>query len=230
MVICFPRTYHLFSSKKTDADDIVLSKEASRSILESEVVIQEKIDGNCIGFSFNPEGSPVIQSRRETIDTAVNPFFKKVREFYNLHQNDIFDICLGRYVLFGEWAYWRHSVKYDALPSFFMAHDLFDKEEQRFVSVSVLEDKVSGKGIAVNHPIFRGVVGCVDQLKGLIGESQFGSKQMEGLYIRRDYGRWNANRYKFVSHEFLKKVVVHWREKDLVANRSLADVECNWSY
>ncbi len=50
-----------------------------------------------------------------------------------------------QYVLFGEWLWCAHGVKYDALPSYFLAFDMFHIPTRRFLSYDSMCRLLQGK-------------------------------------------------------------------------------------
>ena len=56
-------------------------------------------------------------------------------------------------MLFGEWCSLVHSVKYDLLPDLFTAFDIFDRQEQRYVSAERRNAMLDPTGIRVVRPV-----------------------------------------------------------------------------
>ncbi len=226
-IIQFPRTKYLYNSNITDSDDVILSEKESIDLFSLVMNVQEKIDGNCVGFSCI-DGKLLVQNKNDKID-PVDVFFKKVYDFKHMHEQSIREICGDRYVLFGEWMFWKHTVNYTDLPSYFIANDIFDKKEGKFLSCNMVENKLEGTGIVYNAPIFSGKLESFDQLEQLICKSQYGFQLMEGLYLRFDDSSYNCARAKYVTKIFKESINEHWRKKDLVPNISRNPIEKFWS-
>lgn len=112
-----------------------------------------------------------------------------------------------RYVLFGEWLWCQHAVHYARLPSFFLAFDLFDIAQRRFLSydrmVQVLDGRIpvvpllwtSSSPSASSRSKF-------EELKKFVGQdmakrtSAHGTEAMEGVYVRIEQAGWVKERFK----------------------------------
>ena len=44
------------------------------------------------------------------------------------------NIGAGRNILYGEWVYAKHSIHYTALPGYFIAFDIWDKQTKTFMA------------------------------------------------------------------------------------------------
>lgn len=225
----FPRTPHFTFSHKTDRDDLVLSPEASEKMFSLEVIVQEKTDGANIGLSFDREASLRIQNRGEYVDPK-NSLFKKLGDFVKLHESQLFDVCEGdKKILFGEWLYYQHSVSYGNLPSFFLAHDIYDTETGLFLPTSAVHRALNNTGIVTTPTIFKGKLNEPDDIIKLVGKSQFGEHKMEGVYVRIDGPHTNILRAKYVNPEFRRDIDEHWRNKNLRTNHAVDPTEALWT-
>jgi hypothetical protein len=135
-----------------------------------------------------------------------------------------------RLILFGEWMYARHSLHYRRLPHYFFEFDLYDKQRQVFLDLASRLEKLEGTGILTVPVIHRGRA-TADQLRGMIGPSQFDSQfenpltgradnLMEGLYLRTEAAGCVTGRAKLVRQEFIEKAgqSEHWQHQPVVAN------------
>lgn len=145
MFIKYPRTEHLQGSKFLDLD----SNFASDKNLEGysfdklstndNVIIEEKMDGIGLGFGFD-NGYVYIQHRghiyyQSEINAYNAPYY--IKDFFQwlLQYEELFySILEERYVLFGEWLKYKHTVFYNVLPSYFMEYDIYDKNHDYFLS------------------------------------------------------------------------------------------------
>ena len=126
-------------------------------------------------------------------------------------------------VLFGEWCYARHSIHYTRLPDFFLVFDVFEKDQQRFMS-SARCDEIAGRLKLATVPKVSTGVFSLEQVPQLIGKSSLYDGPMEGIYLRQENTSWLAQRAKVVRAEFVQQIGEHWSKLPIVPNR-LAQVE-----
>lgn len=111
----YPRTWHLPWSDSATADDRMLSYETVQTWLGREVVITEKMDGECTTM-YN-DG---IHAR--SIDYEGHPSRSYVK---GIHSRIAHDIPAG-WRICGENLYAKHSIAYDDLPGYFMVFSVWD--------------------------------------------------------------------------------------------------------
>src|SRR6202012_2887914 len=108
--------------------------------------------------------------------------FDLFKRWANHHQNALWDVLGARYVMYGEWLYARHTIRYDRLPHYFLEFDLLDRETGEFLSTerrrSIL---VASPGVSV--PVLAS--GTIRSFGKFLGLSLCASSEMmEGLYIK----------------------------------------------
>jgi hypothetical protein len=133
----FPRTKHLISWSKAGKDDQFAGVDIVKEIFQQRVLIEEKVDGTNIGISIK-NGIPMIRNRSKQIHLSEkgrgtfqlspvwNYCYSNIEKLQNITED-------GKYILFGEWLYVRHTIPYDSLPSYFISYALFDRSCQKFV-------------------------------------------------------------------------------------------------
>lgn len=142
MFIKYPRTEHLKGSKFLDLGlDFVHFKNKEQiefTSLADTIIVEEKMDGIGLGIGFN-NGVAYLQHRGH-IYTLLDhnlPFYLKNFVIWFLQYEELFYSLLEeKYVLFGEWLEYTHTVFYDHLPSYFMEYDLYDKDNHIFLSTN----------------------------------------------------------------------------------------------
>lgn len=110
--IKYPRTFHLPWSPGVTDDDRALN---DLSGLEGEVVVTEKMDGESTTFYPDYVHARSLEYRRRIDRDWVK----------NLHARIAHDIPEGWRVC-GENLWGKHSIAYDALPSFFLVHSIWN--------------------------------------------------------------------------------------------------------
>jgi hypothetical protein len=221
----FPRTPHLawLGTMPPRGDKLLVEAEAS-ALLKRPVIVEEKVDGACIGFSVTDGGIVRVQNRGSYLTPSSHVQFRPVWPWLARHETEVREALGDRLVLFGEWCYARHTVTYDALPDWFLAFDVYDKAHERFWSRdrrAELTDRLGLSGV----PLL--AAGEFDRggLERLLGPSRLGSSPMEGLYLRWDEGPWLEARAKLVRASWLPHDEKHWSRRPIVPNRLRNDAE-----
>jgi hypothetical protein len=236
----YPRTPHLFGSRGTDDDKHLGHKESLDFIADASLIVEEKLDGTNVGIHFTSAGRMVLQCRGHEITTGMHAQYDLFKQ-WTMGKRPVLEVMLeDRLLLFGEWLYARHSVHYRRLPHYFFEFDIYDKQKQVFLDLVARLELLEGTGIATVPVVHRGPA-TPDQLRGLIGPSQFDSQfenpatgrtdnLMEGLYLRTEAEGRVTGRAKFVRPEFVEKVKQseHWQHQAVVPNQ-LAEGADIWS-
>ena len=228
-LIKFGRIAHVSGSNLVDTDDFWAEPECERDLLTHIILVQEKLDGLNIGFSY--DGKKIrARDKKDYIDTN-SQIYKKIPEWMSLYSEDLNFLCDGEHTVFGEWMYWKHQRAYNDLPSFFVVHDILDEFEDKFMSTKDVDDLIGATSLSYNKPFFKGRIDSVKELPELVTKSQYGEEQMEGLIVRVDSENFNQIRAKYVTPEFAKNISEHWRSKDFVPNSvSYKSIESLWTY
>lgn len=134
-ILRYPRTVHLEGSRLQDGDD----REYQRltELAGCHAVIEEKIDGANTGISFTPGGRLLLQSRGHYLQGGARERqFALLHQWARAHEDALLERLEDRYVMYGEWAFAKHSVWYDRLPHYFHEFDVWDRVEQCFLSTA----------------------------------------------------------------------------------------------
>jgi hypothetical protein len=226
----YPRTPHLFGSKGTDDDKHLNEAESNQFIADESLIVEEKIDGTNVGIHFTSDGKMVFQCRGHLITQGMHPQYDLFKQWTAVKRFGIEERLEDRYILFGEWLYARHSVHYRQLPHYFFEFDIYDKDQEAFLSLEARLTLIDGTGIETVPVLHRGAIGK-KELAALIGPSRFGSEfenpmtgrtddLMEGLYLRVEADGVVSGRAKSVRPEFVEKVKQseHWQHQAMVPN------------
>ena len=160
IVIKYPRTTHLFDAggTATTSDDLVLSASDFSAVSgmfdgSADVIVEEKIDGANMGFRVAKGGEILAQNRSRYISSGDHAQFSRLQEWVELHRAALIGLLGGEnennLILYGEWCVAKHSLKYDRLPDFFVAFDLFDTTENKFYSRRRFHTAMKDTGIFV---------------------------------------------------------------------------------
>ena len=217
--IKFPTTPHLlWLGQSAVREDKVLTRAEAESFLSEPVTVEEKVDGANVGISFDSQGNSRVQNRGNLVPLGTQGQFAPLWIWLEKHENRLFDFLQDRLILFGEWCYARHSIYYTQLPDFFLAFDIFDKCEQRFLC-SPRRDEIVLAMAMVTVPKLRVGAVCVRDIPGMIGQSSLYEGLMEGIYLRRENVACVLSRAKVVRPQFVQQIGEHWSKQLLVPNR-----------
>ena len=141
-----------------------------------------------------------------------------------------------RYIMYGEWMYAKHTVYYDKLPHYFLEFDIFDRDEQIFLSTERRHEMLKNLPV-VSVPVLKtGTFQNKEDLISLLGKSNYisenktqtlrqtseklgldverqvretdASDTMEGLYIKIEENGHVIDRLKYVRASFTQTVDV----------------------
>jgi ATP-dependent RNA circularization protein (DNA/RNA ligase family) len=215
----FPSTPHLATLECVEVrDDKVLSEDELYRFLQNELVVEEKVDGTNLGISFNTEGSVQLQNRGSYLQLPGVGQWKKLEQWLNPKMDILFNILSDRYILFGEWCYAQHSVFYNHLPDWFFGFDLYDKREEKFLSVEQRDKLFDKMGINKVPQLGNGHY-SFSEIQQLLDQSKISDEPAEGLYIRVDKGSWLLKRAKLVRSSFIQSVEEHWSRSAIIPNQ-----------
>jgi hypothetical protein len=227
----YPRTPHLFGSTGTDDDRHLGPAESSLIAAHESLIVEEKLDGTNVGIHFTSAGRMVLQCRGHEITEGMHPQYDLFKQWTAVKRAVLETMLADRFILFGEWLYAFHSVRYRALPHYFFEFDLYDKDAAAFLSLDRRLELLEGTGIPTVPVIHRGPADEAT-LSGLIGASAFdavfsnprtGTEDdlMEGLYLRTEANGQVTARAKMVRPEFVERLQLseHWQHRRMIPNQ-----------
>lgn len=223
--IKFPRTPHIFWLGRTPPrDDKLLAPLEAEELLQQPIALEEKVDGACIGISLSPPGRLRVQNRGSYLDQNSHPQFRLLWQWLARHEQGLRSVLTPEQILFGEWCYAQHTVHYDALPDWFLAFDVYDRQNARFWSRERRNELAQHAGVATVP--FLGT-GTFDRatLEKQFGQSKLGHEPMEGLYLRWDEGPGLVARAKLVRASWVEFDEEHWSKRPLRANHCRQDLD-----
>ncbi len=183
----FPRTPHLPGSNVVDTDRSLTFEEVAVLCRDFEVVIQEKLDGTCVGLFFDETDKPVLLKRGGEIGNRERDQYNLFRTWVQQRADALRETLAKRHVLFGEFLWQTHGLFYDRLPDFFVGYDLLDRAAGTFLSSTVVKRRLHGV-VELVPELWRGTMRNPKQLARTIAESAehpsaFGDRA-EGVYVR----------------------------------------------
>lgn len=191
----FPSTGHIKNLGAATKDDKILGQDRARQFCGSgrPIYIEEKIDGANLGISLSSNYTWRMQARGKWANWNTDPQFAGLEEFLETHRQTLTELLeRNNDILFGEWCFARHTVKYKRLPAYFLAFDIFDWRAGKFLSREAFHRRLSActRGprimavpMLANRQVFRSIE---DVMELLHGQSAFADDVLEGVYLRLD--------------------------------------------
>ena len=151
-LVKFPRTRHLLDAggNGVSREDLLMTVKEAIAFLKGKVVsVEEKVDGANLGFSVNKNNEIRAQNRSHFVISNSHQQFSTLGAWISRHSESLLRVLDdGKFILYGEWAYAKHSIFYTRLPSYFVAFDIYDTENGQFVSRKTRDKMLNGTGIA----------------------------------------------------------------------------------
>lgn len=233
-IVKFVRTPHLEGSKLQSGDED-LSQVRISDLVGKRVIVEEKVDGANAGISFTHAGEMMLQSRGHyLVGGPREKHWDLFKQWAATHETSLYNILSDKYILYGEWLFAKHTVFYDLLPHYFLAFDIFDKENQTFISTNRRLELLNGSPVVSVNLLQNDVITCLDDITQLITKSYFKtgrwkdnlnmqaqragveydvalrqtdkSDLMEGLYLKVENDDVVLERFKWVRNSFLNSI------------------------
>lgn len=212
----YPRTFHIEGSKGIEESEAIPFSELQGKPL----VIEEKMDGSMVSICFDNSGTLHIRHRNQEVRGTE---FDLMKSWVAKRLDQLFDLLEDRYVMYGEWLFARHTITYNLLPDYFLEFDIFDRQENHFLSTVRRKQILQGQPIHSVHVLdnwrYRRKSDVVQWAEG---PSAFGMGHKEGLYIKIEDDGVVQRRYKYIRKEFtdaIQKAGKHWSELPFVQNQ-----------
>lgn len=181
-IVKYPRTPHIESSRRQPGDED-LSDEGIEALLNSNLTIEEKVDGANAAISFVGENMR-LQSRGHLLMGGFRERHFNLFKRWAIYHTRMLKILLGeRYIMYGEWLYAKHTIFYDSLPHYFLEFDILDLERGQFLDTDSRHQMLQGTPI-ISVPVLAKKQGsAVNELSALIGPSRFKSKNWRDALV-----------------------------------------------
>lgn len=132
-LIKYPRTLHIEGSG-LQRDDNCKDAVPFKYIEKSFLVVEEKMDGANCAVSFQDD-KLYLQSRGHYLTGgAREKQFDNFKSWAYRNQYALLQLLGNKYIMYGEWLYAKHTIFYDLLPDYFMEFDIYNKEEDIWLS------------------------------------------------------------------------------------------------
>lgn len=215
----FPSTPHIkFTSNNSIRKEKLVTNAELDFLLNNNVVVEEKIDGANLGISFDFTGNILLQNRGAYLSSPFKGQWSKLSSWLIMNEDNLLKILLDKYILFGEWCYAKHSIYYDQLPDWFIAFDIYDKENDYYLSTELRNKFIQDLNMFIPPKLHYGKIDIAD-LDQYIKQSKYGHEQSEGIYLRCDASDKLLVRAKYVKSNFIQETDEHWSKKKLISNK-----------
>lgn len=136
-------------------------------------VVSEKVDGANAAVSFE-DSNLVLQSRGHVLQGGHKEAqFGLFKQWGAEYREALYTTLNERYIAFGEWCYAKHRLFYDALPSWFLVFDVWDKERELFLSTPRRRVLLAESPLVQIHVIHAEVFHKINNFGQYIGVSRY---------------------------------------------------------
>ncbi len=216
----FPRTRHLPWEPNASRDDVIATLDECRSIFSENVEVTEKVDGANVGIAL-VDGEPLIRNRNHILNkahtarTAAKAQYSPLWNWF--YENRSAFEKLGAHSVYGEWLLARHSIAYETLPSYFLAFDVFDQHDQKFLDPHIARSMLIEAGLPCVPVLHTGPLESAAHLSKLLNrQSAFAPDPAEGIYLKIGDGSHMVQRFKMVRPGFIAGE--HWSKNKITKN------------
>lgn len=209
--IKFPHTPHLIwlGDHPPRADKVLPPSEVA-DLLSGEVLVEEKVDGANLGLSVGPDGLMRAQNRGNWLKRGGHAQFDGLWAWIDQRQTALTEALGAHLMMFGEWCLAVHSVRYNALPDWFLGFDVYDRTTNRFWDAFRRDALLNDLGLSGVPRLAKGLFSVAELRNMLRQPSKVGGDSLEGIYIRADENGWLKARAKIVRSEFVQAIDEHW--------------------
>lgn len=226
----YPRTPHLHHNPNAQRLDLIASMEDCKIIFEcDETYLEEKIDGASLGICYF-DSNPIIRNRNNFLQKGKsghlrtpaklqfayvwNWFYENIHKFEKLNELAGYEVSL-----YGEWLLALHSCKYNNLPEYFIAYDLYDWENNQFINTGLARSLLSQAGFNTPPLLHKGKVEKWSLFDDLCKElSVFSTTDIrEGVYVKVCDEKYLKHRFKIVRKDFIQGE--HWDKRAIHHNK-----------
>jgi atypical dual specificity phosphatase len=222
----YPRTLHLPYRPNAVLGDLLASEDEVKSIFAPTdglyIHVEEKVDGANCGMALI-NGEAVIRNRNHVLrkgyvkDIAAKKQFASAWNWF--YENKKKFEALEGYTVYGEWMLALHGIRYDKLPAYFIAYDLYDQAEGQYVATPKARMLLEEAGFFTVPLLHTGPLDCWEQLVSLCNEPSAYSSfdKREGVYLKISNDLFVTARYKMVRGDYVQGC--RWDEKVITKNQ-----------
>lgn len=215
----YEKTYRIIVPQVNLPGKLSLSKDEANSLLNGEVIVEEKLDGANTGIIRHKQGFS-LQKRGSLVGQSEHAQFQYFHNWSSYQNYDKLMNLPNGFIVYGELMYACHTVYYDELPDYFLVFDIINTKKERWMDRDERDDFCNQYKLHQVPLINKGYF-HLDELYGMIPDkSNFGNEPAEGIVIKR-YTKKGYIRTKLVRPEFVKRLEEneHWIHSSLKVNK-----------
>lgn len=216
----FPHTPHLvWLGEGSPRDDKVIPPQEVTSLLQNEVVVEEKLDGANIGISLKKTGDFQVQNRGNYLSQPYRGQFSRLSSWMGERSAGLRSVLTPDVILFGEWCAAKHSLMYDRLPDWFMLFDVYSRHEKTFWSTARRNELGQKAELFTVPKLWKGRFKLEELTNMLLAQTSVGRDgTVEGLVIREENDETCLRRVKLVRPDFTQAIEEHWSSRAIQWN------------
>lgn len=194
----------------TRLDKVASHLEAGVIFSAFRVEFTEKVDGaNCGIYAFSGSDQVVVRNRSHILGKGYTARKTPAQQQWSSVWGWIYDHrkafeSLAKMIngaVYGEWMHFAHGMYYNALPSKFIAHSLWDMDGKFWVDPDAARDIVISAGFVMPQKLDR-PSDYGELIKLVSGPSRWSDSPREGVYVKVGDGRQTTHRFKMVRPGF----------------------------
>lgn len=235
-LIKYPRTPHLQGSRLQFGDSTD-GQRAYNELHNCYIVVEEKLDGANCAISFSQSGELLLQSRGHYLmGGSRERQFNLLKHWASVHEHWLLERLEDRYIMYGEWLHKKHTIFYDALPHYFCEFDVWDRQQQCFLSTQKRHQLLANGPVLSVPVLFAGqaptkLADLLALVKQSLAKTQHWqacfekivtrdkidlakawqqcdrSDLMEGLYLKIESEHHTIDRLKWVRQDFVQAIL-----------------------
>ena len=212
----YPQTKHVPFKPNMSKDDVEASFNEVKIIFTSPCQITEKVDGANCAMALH-EGEPIIRNRNHILkkgfhkNTAAKMQFASVFNWFYKNKTlyETLNEIHPNLGVYGEWVLAIHGMKYDKLPDYFIAYDLYDYAEKKYLHTQTARKLLLQAGFEVVPELYYGKVKSFEQLEDFCDlNSDYAKDQnAEGIYLKVDGSDGIIDRFKMIREGFVQSAL-----------------------
>lgn len=182
----YPRLAHLVPTAGTTRDDVVLADHERDELLAGPVVLEEKVDGANV-MLWLQDGRPEVASRGGVGAMDRGGQLGPLRAWMGPRSDELRRLLVDGRVLYGEWLWRRHTVRYTRLGDWFIGLDVLERSGA-WLDVEPRNAVLRAAGIHPPPLVHGPARWRLEDLLELSVPSALGDEPAEGVIVRRAPG------------------------------------------
>jgi RNA ligase len=179
----YPRIEHMSASSSVSRDDLVLVHTDVQALLSDVILVEEKLDGANVMLWRGHRGTVEVATRGGpgAIDRAGQ--LGPLKAWATQREDVLRAVLLSDRVLYAEWLWFQHSVRYERLPDYLIGLDVLERSG-RWLDVEERDAALREAGLTPPPRLWQGTIESSETLMELLGVSRYGEDVAEGLIVR----------------------------------------------